>query len=595
MKPAPFSPKPDAGHPGPGNTKPAPGGPVVPIGPVLKRADAVLIIAFSLIPLLLHFPYRVNIFLSWEGAYRLYLGQVPYRDFGLPMGFGYWILPALFFKLFGPSMLSLIKAQVLLNVMVGFSFRGLLRRLGVPLAIRTGAVLTLCLSYILINFWPWYNNTDIIYGIVGLNLLLCGLLSDDRSALGRYSSIAGAAFFLFLSFFTKQDGGFLMFALAAALVGYMALAHQRWKEAGFFFLCYMVIALLIILPFTRYSFGYWFNHGQAPHTARLSPRDIITEFLGYSQWIKFYILLIVLVVLAKVQKAGLTAFWKDRNEMLFLLLTLGMLATAAVFQVTSYTPPDNNIFFHAFAIAYILAGIAELFQLRPEAPRNLAFILASLLLWWSGSYWKYLDRITARVFPAAPIASVSPTGENVINRNTYMINPDTTHYEDESTWKEVPGMKAFRKIYLPPSTVAGIQRLREMPEFAGSRPGFHAISNGFQDGHMHGEPDAGWIPHVLNMSELTPLAKELNFTEDRGSMEPLWYHLGVCMFNREADTVCARIMRKEYDVVLFEYVPVLNNFYPFRVRDSLQRSYRLVDSFLAPRRPTNGYIEVYRR
>jgi hypothetical protein len=69
------------------------------------------------------------------------------------------------------------------------------------------------------------------------------------------------------------------------------------------------------------------------------------------------------------------------------------------------------------------------------------------------------------------------------------------------------------------------------------------------------------------------------------------------MFNRQADTFETRIRRHYYDLVLFEYIPTLNNFYPFRVRDSLRNEYRLVDSFLAPRRgpETRGQIEVYVR
>ncbi|TDX01925.1 hypothetical protein [Dinghuibacter silviterrae] len=634
---------------------------------VSRRSDAFLIIAFSLIPLALHFPYRVNIFLSWEGAYRLYLGEVPYRDFGVPMGVGYWLLPAVFFKLFGPSMLSLIKAQVVLNIIAGLSFRSLLRRLDVPFGVRVASVLVLCLSYILVNFWPWYNNTDILYGIVGINLLL-GALAPAAGALAagaappasapaphpdasgrRFLYLLGAAFFLFLSFFTKQDGGFLMFAIAAALVVHDGLATRRWNNALLFFGLYVLIALVVILPFTRYTFGYWFNHGQPPHTARLSPRDMIQEFLEASQWIKFYLLLVLLIVLAKGRRLGWKAFWSNRREVSFLLVTVGILGAAAVFQVTSYTPPDNNIFFHAFAIAYVLDGVTFLTAWAPDSPGRLAWLLAGVLLWWSGSYWKYIDRISSRIFPGPAMATVSPTGENVINEHTYMINLDTTHYEDESTWEQVPDMPAFKRIYMPPSTVAGIQRLRKMPEFTGgpipvgdgmmganpmgatttgaaTTAGAKAVPDaasptdkGINGGGMmpHGgsanpsasDPwapgpgmapmtrtlPAGVRPHVLNMSELTPLARELNFTEDKGPMEPLWYHLGVCMFNREADTVCARIARGGYDLVLFEYVPGLNNFYPFRVRDSLKVHYVLVDSFLAPRRPTNGVVEVYRK
>ena len=49
----------------------------------LAWAEVLLIIILSLFPLMGDvFPYRLNIFLSYEGAYRLYLGQIPYKDFG---------------------------------------------------------------------------------------------------------------------------------------------------------------------------------------------------------------------------------------------------------------------------------------------------------------------------------------------------------------------------------------------------------------------------------------------------------------------------------------------------------------------------------
>jgi len=46
--------------------------------------------------------------------------------------------------------------------------------------------------------------------------------------------------------------------------------------------------------------------------------------------------------------------------MLFLLLTLGILTEALIFGITSYTPPDNNIFFHSFALVYIITGLAQI-------------------------------------------------------------------------------------------------------------------------------------------------------------------------------------------------------------------------------------------
>ena len=99
---------------------------------------------------------------------------------------------------------------------------------------------------------------------------------------------------------------------------------------------------------------------------------------------------------------------------------------------------------------------------------------------------------------------------------------------------------------------------------------------------------------VLNMTELTPLAAEIPYRLQTGPQYPLWYHLGVGMFNKEAEIFEKEIVNGKYDLVLFEYLPGLNNFYPFRVRDILLTHYQKIDSFNAPRRgDSKGMIEVY--
>lgn len=532
----------------------------------LKNSDLFIIIIFCCVPLFMSFPYRVNIFLSWEGAYRLYLGQVPYRDFGLPMGFGYWVVPAIFFKIFGPYLISLVKAQVFLNFICCLSFRGILKKLKLSDGVRIAVIIVFCLSYILPNFWPWYNNSVIIWQIVGLNFLLGFLYSETAK---KYIFLFLSCFFLFVSFFTKQDGGFLGFAIAAALVVYNTIITKKWKDFFLFFLIYLIIAILVILPFTQYSFGYWFNHGQPPHTARISVAEILGELFGASQWIKFYLLLIAIIVAFKIKNNR--SFLTDRNEMTFLLLTLGILAEALIFGVTSYTPPDNNIFFHSFALAYIITGLSGITSINFNRFSYFAGLVILILFWWSAGYWQYINRIAMRIFPPETVAEKhdSLPAENVINRYTYMLNLDSNYYEDESTWTTIDSLKSFQKIYLPPSTISGIQRLKKMD----------VLKN----------PNAS----VLNMTELTPLDYEFGYKLETGQDHPLWDHLGVCMFNQQCDDYCNKIKNKQYDVVLFEYIPSLNNFFPFRIRDSLQAHYRKTDSFLAPRRPTNGTIEVY--
>ncbi|MFZ6014418.1 MAG: hypothetical protein ACOYXT_29030, partial [Bacteroidota bacterium] len=125
-------------------------------------------LVFCFIPLTFNNPFRINIFLSWEGAYRLYLGQMPFRDFSLPMGYGYWVIPALFFKIFGPSMYSLIKAQVFINLISVISFRAILKELKVSPAVIFLSVVVFCFSYVSFNFWPWYNHIVFVFELVAI-------------------------------------------------------------------------------------------------------------------------------------------------------------------------------------------------------------------------------------------------------------------------------------------------------------------------------------------------------------------------------------------------------------------------------------------
>jgi len=550
------------------------------------RPELLIIFLLAIVPLFIRMPYRVNIFLSWEGAYRLSQGQLPFRDFGIPLGGMYWVIPAIFFKLFGPSLITLVKAQVLINILSGLSFLSILISLGVPRGIRFASVLLFCLSYSFFNFWPWYNHTVIVYELMGLACLLRGIRLEENAPRGegpigaapprprvRWGWLAAGALFTCCSFLTKQDGGGVAFLLCCVLLAVDGWLTRDWRATGLFVAGFVVIFFLMVLPFLGHGFGYWFNHGQPPHSSRVSPFDIAAEFFGSSQWIKFYLFLIVL--LAVIRYRNIKALRADRRGALLLLLVIGMLGEAAVLQVTSYTPPDNNIFFHSFAIPGILTFLAALAP-GVLAGRRVAIILAAgVMVWWSGVWWKYTQRLTGPLLPKA--SNVSPTGENVVNKDTYMLDPDSARREKDiptEEWVEC-GLPAFRRVTMPAPTADGIHRLM----------GMDLVQSG------------GGNLRVLNMSELTPLAREIPYRLERNPGLPLWYHLGVGMFNRQADSFSVRIREHYYDLVLFEYIPHLNNFYPFRIRDSLHANYAQVDSFPAPRRgpETQGVIEVFVR
>jgi hypothetical protein len=530
----------------------------------LPSFEVLLIIGLASVPLMVNFPYRVNIFLSWEGAYRISQGQLPFRDFGIPLGGVYWLIPALFFKIFGPQLITLIKAQVFINIIAGLSFRSILSSLSIRQGIRFTSVLLFCLSYSFFNFWPWYNHSVIVYELIGLAFLL-KYFFRPVSKYGLVLLLA-AGFFICCSFLTKQDGGGMALLICCGLLSYYCGVERKWMPLVWFLLSFFVFFWLILIPVPKEGFSYWFNHGQPPHSSRVSVFDLVEEFLSASQWIKFYLFLIILLFIPAFKN------WRDalmdKKAMVFLLLVLCILGEALVFQVTSYTPPDNNIFFHSFAIAFILARIAELWPINTESPRTIVFCSLGILLWWSGTYWKYIERFTEKTFPRHD-ETRSPTGENIVNKKTYMINRDSSIIP-MSQWVPV-GLPVFDKILMPQSTVDGIHRLLNM-DLVKKHIGLK----------------------VLNMTELTPLAIEVPYALQRDRQLPLWYHLGVGMFNQQAGLLENKIVRHEYDLVLFEYMPNLNNFYPFRVRDSLMNHYLKVDSFLAPRRDDpSSLIEVY--
>lgn len=525
-------------------------------------AEVLLIVLLAFIPLLGMFPYRFNIFLSYEGAYRLYKGQLPYRDFGMPVGYMYWVVPALFFKLFGPYMMSLVKAQVFLNIVAGLSFRSILKSLSVVNGIRLLSILLFIISYSYLNYWPWYNHTVIVYELVAIAFLLKFIFSSVQKT--RYGWLLLSSMFAFFSFFTKQDGGGLAILICGVLLLYNALKEKDWKQLPVFVAGMLATAVLLIAPFTGYKFGYWFNHGQPPHTSRMSVGDIAEDFFNNSQWIKFYLFIMLLLLCSKIK--SIKTFCDNKPFMIFSLLTLGILAEAAIFQTTSYIPPDNNIFFHSFAFVFIFSVLSEFLPLNFNSGKVLLLAGCGMLLWWSNVYWKYMAKYLIK--PEAPIANT----DGIVNKKTYLISkPDSTDVP-LSQWRTIP-LKSFGKMLLPGPTVDGINRLLQMD-----------LVKNKQD------------LRVLNMTELTPLAYEMKFNLEASPAYPLWYHKGVGMFQQETNMFCDRIKNNYYDLVLFEYIPYLNNFYPFQVRDSLMQYYDRIDTFTAPRKPSlQAWVEVYVR
>lgn len=504
--------------------------------------EILITIAFCFAPLLYNNPYRLNIFLSWEGAYRLCLGQVPFRDFSLPMGYGYWVIPALFFKIFGPFMYSLIKAQVFINLVSVLALRSILKILNTSPVVILLTVLVFCFSYVSKNFWPWYNHVVIVFQIVALYFLLLSIFRT--TAWKTIASLALSAFFVLSAIFTKQDGGALALMMSYAILAYDGWIQRSWRKilifSGFFF----GFSLIAVLPLLQYDFLYWFNYGQSPHDSRLVLNDFLDHIVGWSYWLKFFLLIMVLVILEKMQRGRL--FLENKREFLFSFICLAFILEALVIQVTSDQPPYGEDFFYAFGFAFVFAHIPLAIDLRRWY--YLALCLALIGFWWTGIYWRNIKRVVAK----KPVAVAQ-------------MEKATEHQ-----YRLAKEFKSMERLYLAEETIEGIKKIKELD----------VVKN---------RKDL----KVLNMSELTSLAYEIPFTPLTN--QPMWFHQTVSIWQKEVDEFCVKVRNKEYDLVLFESIPEneVINFFPEDVKKCLDENYKHEFTFLAPRTPAESYIHVY--
>ncbi|MEX2230984.1 MAG: hypothetical protein WD824_02395 [Cyclobacteriaceae bacterium] len=493
-------------------------------------------------PLFFNNPYRINIFLSWEGAYRMYLGQMPFRDYSLPMGYAYWVIPALFFKIFGPYFFTLIKAQIFINLISVLAFRSILKILDVRPVVILLSVLVYCFSYVSFNFWPWYNNMVFAFELVAIYFTLLAIFSPGGWKM--WTSLGLAGFFIFFSIFTKHDAGGLGLLIIYGMLTYNAWIDRSLKKWLAFTGFFLIFVVAFIAPIWQYDFTYWFNYGQPPHRSRLVLMDFLNQILGWAYWEKFFLLIIVLFVLDKA-RAGRT-FFENKKEVLFAFLCITIILQAFIIPITSPVPEKNEVFFYAFGSAYLFS------QLRLGIDLTRWYYLAVCLFfvgfWWAGIYWRNIQRVISKK-------------PNVVARN---------EQAERHKYRLATEYKTMERLFLAESTLDGIKKIKELD----------IVKN---------KKDL----KVLNMSELTSLAYEIPFTPPIN--EPMWYHQTVSIFQKEVDEYCQKIRNKEYDLVIFESVSPKEviNFYPMDVKACLMEHYQHEFTFLAPRHPEESFIDVF--
>lgn len=502
-----------------------------------------VVIVFAIFPLFAPLPFRIHLDLPWEGAYRLYLGQVPYKDFGMPLGLGFFIMPYFCFLVFGPTLKSLLISQVIVTILSAWVLRKIVLKLNFSVSVAFLVTFIYCLSYTFIYFWPWYNNTAITYQFVSILFLLYAFEKETFKKRFLYYTLA--AFFTFLTFFTKQDYGGLALLLNIALVVIYALHSKNYIDVPFFVFEVVQVVFIVIVFLYKTDFSYWFNYGQVPHESRLSLFKILDEIFQNSTWEKFYILVLMIhlyVVFVQNKK------WPSLKESLFYLLVLGIVCEALITKTTSGNSTGNTTYYHAFGVLLLLYVSAKYIQLNSLF--SILILMSFSFIWFSGDYWKYLNRIFPR------------------SENTKNVLADTSKSEVQHVNWVTCDIPVFSKVKMPEETIQGLKDSKEIYN------SMKLVS-----------------PNILNMTEVTMLAYDWQYIPQKNS--PLWFHVGVGMFQKQIDEFNRNIRSQTYDMVLFEEVPHLDNFFPSACFTELKKNYKLRLKFLAPNKDHDSYIYVF--
>lgn len=151
----------------------------------------------------------------FDGGYRVYLGQVPFRDFFSPVGPMLFWMQALFFRIFGVNYFAYVTLAAWMNVLAtSLAMMAVWQncrnaRLSVVVGLLTAA------WYMPMSFGtPWYTSVAFLFLFFAFGFLLCRPAGSSGGVPGFLAGIAVA-----LAFYSKQPigvagGFFLLFYLA---------------------------------------------------------------------------------------------------------------------------------------------------------------------------------------------------------------------------------------------------------------------------------------------------------------------------------------------------------------------------------------------
>jgi len=459
-----------------------------------------------------HFLLFRDYSILWEGAYRVSLGQIPFTDFGTPVGPVSFLIPALFFKAFSPSWFVMQLSQMFENAILLFLAYQLLKRLKFSQVNINRAIACFSFLYLVFLSHPWYNSGAFLSFLTSMVLLLGA----------GYWAIIAAGLMAGICFLAKQDYGVMNLCLGSLVI----LLTQSQKSDSYrkivfqlstlrdvqqiklilvsitLFLSFFALPIVTLIYFVDSAqFFYWFNYGQPPHEIR---KIHIWDFANHGNLflpacIAFYF-----------------SYRTNRIDLLFAGIFF-----ACAFIVSSTSGLDYTAFFFFLFLPLLVQTVGDRQLVQKKW-------LSALLL---------LAVLTCIAFPAKYMyrlvqTTVLAKAEPFSFRHVYVTRPVQAYPESMPYFKNVMGSD---------DSVVMIEKLQQI---ATANPNISL--------------------KVLNISELTPIYAELGSAPPLHY--PLWYHTKISLFPKEIKLINQDIDDNKFDVILLQDAHGQANFDEFLTR-----------------------------
>jgi hypothetical protein len=446
-----------------------------------------------------NFVYFRDYSIIFEGAYRVYLGQIPFRDFGSPVGPGSFFIPAIFFKMLGVNWNSMMLAQQFQNCLLLLVLGKLLIQLDVDFNARRISLFFFSFFYLIFLSHPWYNTSALLFMLASVSFAM-----SNRNIFYILSGV-----FAGIAILTKQDFGVLslciaLFVLVFKSTNFFSSAKNLRNDLGlavklFMFLSSVVFIVGAFIIFTDFvQFKYWFNYGQSPHLLRsINWTANLYSFLAAFGFFLFGFFMLnfkIMISSAFILSALITSETSGLQFTHYYFIAFIPIIWFETLKIYFHWKLIFTVMISFFLFLLIATPFRDIFFVAPF--RDFFYIFESAALKEPEHYF-FNYRMNS--------SSMVPMKKNL---NSFSDN-----------------------IYAPQETIDSIVMVKDLVEKL--RVEFKVTS-----------------PLVLNMTELTPIYSEIKVEPSIGL--PLWFHTNISLFPKEINTLNRQLCENRYDVIMVQ-------------------------------------------